>query len=162
MIRKEILDEAARIVTGERQAQYGDAEDSFGLIGDLWGDYLGMFISPKDVALMMILLKVAREKSGKGKSDNWIDIAGYAACGGEVATDDYDLTADEIAKIAEENEHKRVLLRAIFGNTSDEADDVEEDCTNDIGDIVNHLREMSDILYRYADKLDKEDEDDED
>ena len=33
---------------------------------------------------MLILLKVARIKSGKKKNDNWIDIAGYAACGGEI------------------------------------------------------------------------------
>lgn len=90
MERKEILDEAARIVTGERQNQYGSAEDSFALIGGLWSDYMGVRISPIDVALMMILLKVAREKGGKGKADNWIDIAGYAACGGEVATEGAD------------------------------------------------------------------------
>ena len=88
MERKEILEEAARIVTGERQNQYGDAEDSFGLIAGLWGDYLNHPVSSKDVALMMILLKVAREKGGKGKADNWADIAGYAACGGEIAMAD--------------------------------------------------------------------------
>lgn len=86
MERKEILEEAVRIVTGERQNQYGDAEDSFGLIAGLWGDYLNHPVSSKDVALMMILLKVAREKGGNGKADNWVDIAGYAACGGEIAT----------------------------------------------------------------------------
>ena len=116
MERKEILDEAARIVTGERQNQYGKAEDSFALIGGLWSDYLGVRISPIDVALMMILLKVARERGGKGKADNWVDIAGYAACGGEVATarrtDDPDIN---VAKIVADNEYKRELLRAIFG-----------------------------------------------
>lgn len=88
MERKEILEEAVRVVTGERQNQYGDAENSFGLIAGLWGDYLNHPVSSMDVALMMILLKVAREKGGKGKADNWVDIAGYAACGGEIATAD--------------------------------------------------------------------------
>ena len=37
-----------------------------------------------DVANMMILLKIARGAIGKPKADNWIDIAGYAACGGEL------------------------------------------------------------------------------
>ena len=37
----------------------------------------------RDVAVMMILLKIARVASSK-KSDNWVDIAGYAACGGEI------------------------------------------------------------------------------
>lgn len=33
---------------------------------------------------MMILLKVARIGSGSRSRDNWIDVAGYAACGGEI------------------------------------------------------------------------------
>lgn len=40
-----------------------------------------------DVANMMILLKIARGANGKPKEDNWIDIAGYAACGGELQGD---------------------------------------------------------------------------
>ena len=35
------------------------------------------------VAMMMILLKVARDVSGESKRDNLIDIAGYAACAEE-------------------------------------------------------------------------------
>lgn len=163
MKRKEILDEAARIVTGERQNQYGSAENSFALIGGLWGDYLGMDISPRDVALMMILLKVAREKGGKGKADNWIDIAGYAACGGEVATETDKPTGNKdplppyIVKMAEENEKKRELLRAIFGT----AEDADKSETDSIADIVKKLREISDDLYRAAHDL-EENEDDED
>jgi hypothetical protein len=34
---------------------------------------------------MMSLLKLARIRSNPGHSDNWIDLAGYAACGGELA-----------------------------------------------------------------------------
>lgn len=30
------------------------------------------------------LLKIARIATGHGKSDNWVDLAGYAACGGEL------------------------------------------------------------------------------
>ena len=155
MVRKEILDEAARIVTGERQAQYGDVEDSFGLIAGLWGDYLNHPVSSKDVALMMILLKVAREKGGKGKADNWVDIAGYAACGGEIATANADIT-----RIAEENERKRELLRAIFG-TAIVTDESEAE-TDSIADIVKELRVISDNLYRIANGLEEEDADDED
>jgi hypothetical protein len=33
---------------------------------------------------MMALLKVARIATGHGKADNWVDLAGYAACGGEL------------------------------------------------------------------------------
>ena len=41
-------------------------------------------IDPKDVAAMLGLLKIARVATGHGKADNWIDLAGYAACGGEL------------------------------------------------------------------------------
>ena len=37
-----------------------------------------------DVAAMMVLLKVARINPEEPHPDNWIDIAGYAACGGEL------------------------------------------------------------------------------
>lgn len=33
---------------------------------------------PSDVAVMMALLKVAREVAGRGKLDNVVDLAGYA------------------------------------------------------------------------------------
>ena len=44
-------------------------------------------ISALDVSMMMSLLKVARIATGRPKADNFIDLAGYAACGGEIATE---------------------------------------------------------------------------
>ena len=88
MQRKQILDEATRIVCGGRS--YGEPENNFGTIGALWETYLrwktgaDVQIESKDVAVMMILLKIARINTGEIKADNWIDIAGYAACGAEV------------------------------------------------------------------------------
>lgn len=32
----------------------------------------------------MALLKLARVAEGHGKTDNWVDLAGYAACGAEI------------------------------------------------------------------------------
>ena len=62
-------------------------EDNFSLIADLWGVYLKSDIGAEDVAIMMILLKVARTASSSYEDeDSWVDIAGYAACGGEIAT----------------------------------------------------------------------------
>ena len=91
MTRQEILDKAKACVCGEREQSYGSPEDSFAAIADYWSVYLHRIgyllphqeLTPEDVALMMILLKVARQE-GRGKDDNWIDIAGYAACGGEI------------------------------------------------------------------------------
>lgn len=85
MNRKTILDLAKKTICKDRQDTHGDPEDNFACIGRLWSEYTGIKIDAKDVAVMMILMKVARIKTGKYHADNYIDIAGYAACGGEVA-----------------------------------------------------------------------------
>lgn len=36
--------------------------------------------------MMMALLKIARIATGQAKSDSFVDLAGYAACGGEIGT----------------------------------------------------------------------------
>lgn len=94
MTREEILNAAKECVCQSREADYSSPEYSFTAIANLWTDYLraaGFIndpmvcgIAPKDVAAMMVLFKVARIATGRNKSDNWIDAAGYAACGGEV------------------------------------------------------------------------------
>ena len=88
MTRKDILQTAEKMVNGDRQDDYGTPENSFEIIAGLWCAYLTgklkCCITPHDVAAMMALLKIARIASGHGKSDNWIDLAGYAACGGEL------------------------------------------------------------------------------
>lgn len=85
MTREDILNEAGNCVLRDRDREYGTPEDSFSLIADLWTTYLRerVVIAPRDVAAMMALLKIARI-SRSCKSDNWIDLAGYAACGGEL------------------------------------------------------------------------------
>lgn len=84
-IRREILDEAARCVCGDRENQYGSPEDNFRLIAALWGDYLRWEITPVDVAMMMTMFKIAQIKSGTMTRDSFVDAAGYIACGGEIA-----------------------------------------------------------------------------
>ena len=93
MNKSEILKTAENIVNGDREKQYGKAEDNFNTIANLWADYLSVKveptdIEPKDVAAMLALLKIARIATGHAKEDNWVDLAGYAACGGEIETGD--------------------------------------------------------------------------
>lgn len=83
--RAEILDTAKRIVTGDREQQYGSPEDNFTTIAGFWTTYLRHDITADDVAMMMVLLKVARIQSGQVKADNYVDLAGYAACAAEIA-----------------------------------------------------------------------------
>ena len=87
MTRAEILQKAEAIVTGERQTNYGTPEDNFKRIAGLWNAYMGHDIfDASDVAMMMALLKIARIKTGTSTEDSFVDLAGYAACGGEIAT----------------------------------------------------------------------------
>lgn len=89
--RKTILDAAEKCVCHDRQDTHGKPEDSFGVIADLWTAYLdiGREITPVDVAQMMILLKIGRAKENPRHQDNWVDMAGYAACAGEIAAEIY-------------------------------------------------------------------------
>ena len=83
--RAEILDAAKKIVTGEREKQYGKPEDNFAVISEFWTTYTGHPISPEDVATMMALLKIARIRSGNYKADSFIDGVGYLSIGGEIS-----------------------------------------------------------------------------
>lgn len=85
--RKETLKQATDAVCTDREGQYGSPEDNFRRIADLWTTYCGGYsFEPKDVAMMMSLLKIARIATGKHKDDNYIDLAGYAACGAELGS----------------------------------------------------------------------------
>lgn len=84
MTRKECLDAAVDIVCKNRENTYGNPEDNFSVIAKLWSLYIEREITSSDVAVMMILLKIARIKGGNFKGDNYIDIAGYAACAAEI------------------------------------------------------------------------------
>lgn len=98
MTRSEILEAARVCVCGERELDYGTPENNFSTIGKFWGVYLKAahpelesvvpiadWITAKDVAAMMGLLKVARIATGSSP-DSFVDLAGYAACAGEIVT----------------------------------------------------------------------------
>lgn len=83
--RVEALREAARLINGDRDAQYGRPIDNFGRIAKIWSVILGIEVTEEDVAMCMTGLKIARYASKSGfQPDTWIDIAGYAGCGFEV------------------------------------------------------------------------------
>lgn len=84
------LNEAHKIINGERQDTYGTPEDSFSLIAKYWNVYLRQNIkniTSLDVAHMMILFKIARCSGQKSARDNYIDIQGYAAIAADRLTE---------------------------------------------------------------------------
>lgn len=95
--RKEILQAAERCVCGDREQDYGGPEDSFALIARLWepiikarcvGPGADVCVDAVTVALCMAELKIARAATNETHMDSWVDLAGYAACGGELAAQD--------------------------------------------------------------------------
>lgn len=86
--RRDLLDEAADLVDGDRNNQYGDPRQDFQRTAAMWAAYLGVPIEPHDVAAMMSLLKLSRIHWSPGKRDSWVDLAGYAACGWDCAREE--------------------------------------------------------------------------
>lgn len=102
--RRSVLLEAADLVDGDRNAQYGDPIDDFRRTGIYWSTHIGgvlrrkanecrvpldpdvldivdRLLDPHDVAVMMGMLKASRLAWSPDKRDHWTDAAGYAACG---------------------------------------------------------------------------------
>lgn len=78
--QEDVLLEALRLTSGDRQASYGPPDQDFRRTAAMWTALFGHEFAPKDVALAMICLKASRQIHQK-KRDNWVDIAGYARCG---------------------------------------------------------------------------------
>jgi len=80
-----ILEEAARITSGDRQRDYGHPLVNFDRLASLWNSYLGIRqdttapINAVDTGFMMLLTKIARHVNTP-KRDNIVDICGYARC----------------------------------------------------------------------------------
>jgi hypothetical protein len=86
--RELLLNEAKQLIMGDRNQDYGDPKDNFAVIANMWSLYLNHMVHPHDVAAMMIIVKLSRVQTSPGKWDSWVDMAGYAALGGEVMPSD--------------------------------------------------------------------------
>lgn len=86
----EIAQKAVDLLGGDRAKTHGDKRENHLNIAALWNAYLGHridgYLSEKDVALMMALLKIARTKAGDHNPDDYVDLVGYGAIAGELAT----------------------------------------------------------------------------
>jgi Domain of unknown function (DUF6378) len=96
--RAKILQTAENLINGDRAQSYGPPEISFSRIANLW-TAMGMAVQAQapgediryrpvnatDVSLALIQLKAARLVASPDHEDSWVDIAGYAGLGGEIA-----------------------------------------------------------------------------
>lgn len=97
--RVSILTEAERLIYGDRQRTYGSPRRNLTTVAELWEAFLdqriascggpGTFhLSCKDVALMLLLLKIARLANDPNHRDSLVDVAGYAGLAERVDEDE--------------------------------------------------------------------------
>ena len=87
--RTQILNEAADIINGDREDTYGTPQQNFACVAKIWSAILGIEISPTQVCLCMIGVKLGRAATGKiDHQDNYRDMAGFAGLGAEVSKND--------------------------------------------------------------------------
>ena len=84
--RNDILEFAGCLINGSREQSYGHPGESFARIAKMWSIVVGKDLDCTDVVLMLALLKVSRLSNDRTHLDSWVDLAGYAALGGELAT----------------------------------------------------------------------------
>lgn len=95
--RADVLEEAKRLITGDRNNSYGPPTQDFRRTAealtamgykriDAEGNQLPLV--PSDVAIMVAMVKISRLMHQRGKRDNWADLAGYAGCGYECSTEE--------------------------------------------------------------------------
>jgi hypothetical protein len=90
--RKDILEEAITLITGDRNNQYGPPTQDFdrtakalSAMGARWEGPTGEVreLLPHDIALIVAMVKISRIQNDPAKRDNWADLAGYTGCGWE-------------------------------------------------------------------------------
>ena len=77
MSKKSVLEEAQELLHGARMEEYGSPVDSFKRISKMWSIFLDTEVTPEQVALCLIQMKVSRAIYSN-KRDSFVDIAGYA------------------------------------------------------------------------------------
>lgn len=81
-----LLHQAENLINGNRQQEYGDKLANFAQIAMLWQGTLArklrvnVAITPEDVALCMMQVKIARLSFSPDHNDSLLDVAGYAGC----------------------------------------------------------------------------------
>ena len=76
---KSFLLEALDLIEGERAESYGDAKENHARIAAMWSALLEKEVTPNQVYLCLIAVKMSRLVESPRHRDSWLDIAGYAA-----------------------------------------------------------------------------------
>lgn len=84
--RDRILAEAGRLISGDRERDYGSAVEDFTRTGKMWAAILGVDeVTAEQVAMCMTALKLGRLCNTPNHRDSWVDAIGYLALGGDIS-----------------------------------------------------------------------------
>jgi len=83
MKSSEYLEKTLKIISGDRERDYGNKTTNHQNIANLWSIFLEHKVTAQQAAICMLLVKVARLMHSKTE-DCYIDMAGYAAIAGEI------------------------------------------------------------------------------
>jgi hypothetical protein len=83
---EQLLEQAASVVR-DRRRTYGQPRELFERVAIRWSQILGITVTPAQVVLCLIDLKVARLVNDSGHLDSITDIAGYVGCLAELLDD---------------------------------------------------------------------------
>ena len=86
-IRTRVLRDAATLVNGQRNRDYGEPIDNFERIAAGWRVLLGADVTPHQVALCMAWLKMARLCETPTHEDSYVDAAAYAALAAQLVVE---------------------------------------------------------------------------
>jgi hypothetical protein len=78
----EFLENAMKLVD-ERGEQYGDVEENFMRIIQIFGAMTGVALSCHEAALFLVAVKMARLKTSPDKADTYADAINYLAFAGQ-------------------------------------------------------------------------------
>jgi hypothetical protein len=84
MTADEFLRHAAAVVR-DRRSSYGDPADLFERVAARWSQVIGTKVTPAQVGLCLLDLKLARLAAAPRQLDSLVDLAGYAACVREIS-----------------------------------------------------------------------------
>lgn len=95
-LEEKAIDEARRLVYGDRGANYGHPFQDYSKTAALWSIILGTKVTPEKAIMCMIAVKISREVN-LPKRDNRVDIVGYAECLNRI----HDLSDEEKTEMLE-------------------------------------------------------------
>ena len=100
MNRADVLDEAKRLTTTDRERDYGDCVSTHRKIAEMWSLILSEPIGVEEVALCMAAVKIIRAAYDPKNADHFIDGAAYLAIAGECAKAGRDKTVTSVVPAA--------------------------------------------------------------